>query len=392
MDDAIQRHFDLPTHTNTSRSYGDSVDVFSQTIIADGRTRLLQIDPAFREASQQRIIALAAAAQAGPLRDALTALIVAPAGVRPIADRADDFGKRDPLLDVQFIYSVSNLQLARMEFSLPAGPMAPLSQSAAGDLDEYLHAIDVSAAICRQLDAQPSERVGASSLMVLHQSMSRITRNLRAMPDHWLAPLQQHLARQPVRTDITHILRAEMDSQRDDLAWVFADEQRIKQLYRSGMANLPKAVRPVTTQASGRWPGTYAQNREALDRIEQDLLTRAQAMQQVPVPAFACKRSWIQTPPLAHEISTRSLLQEFTGLRFYADMHRQAVGVMIAIERFKRRTGAYPAKLTDLTPAEGTVNLIDPLVGGPFGYRVLVEGEIVRTIPEPFTIEPRWPF
>ncbi|MCU0689232.1 MAG: hypothetical protein MUE97_05785, partial [Phycisphaerales bacterium] len=327
--------------------------------------------PADEDAEQLlRIKELVSDASAGPLHDAGLALLAAPLGVRPLPEPSEAPAAWGLWMPIPGLTLAARLQLARMEFALPASPHARYAATLQGEQATYLQSVAITLALARQLGAQWTLVDRSTASAIESDLLTSLQRHIESLPEPWLVELHNLLARQPEPAPVERVLEGDTIIMNDLLAWLFEDRLKAREMLRRGDDRV--VYNGVTSRARTtpwQWLGSYAANRESLAAYRQAQLDKAIASKSTPFPKQLVLGRAIDLPPMATAMvrfRSDSIVLQDVSLR----LRRQALGVMIAIERYQRRTGTYPPALSQLTFADGAFNTLDPISGTPFRYRL----------------------
>lgn len=236
----------------------------------------------------------------------------------------------------------------------------------AGNIDAYAAHTDQALAIARVLEMQGTliDRLVASSIE--NRVAAQVRADLAKMPDEsWVARVQSVLAERRPRVPLDHALEAERLAAADVAAWFFSDPAKVRKTAFTGTLPMLGPMRSGGPTRVGRYRATVqemnqmAQHAKALAALE----------------PFARPAGWSDNGEPREFISKLVFGMTPRVLRIH-DQHQvdlRGTRVMLAIERFTRRTGARPKSLSELSTADGLdpADLIDPFSGKPFGYRTI---------------------
>ena len=254
--------------------------------------------------------------------------------------------------------NVARMSAARMGLAL-----------AAKDKAEYLAALDQNLAMARILETQPTLISLLVAIAIDSLAAGRVRAHLMSIPDEgWIKDVQGVLEARRPRVGLSHALDGERLMSRDVVESFFSDTTRVRTAMLTGkVLGVTSGNNPLLARI-----GRYRENIEAVDadvdrgkaETEKWPFERAKPIasdgQEEPPSLMLMKMLAV-----AYGSAARSRDQRETELR--------GTRVMLTLERFKRRTGAYPAGLIELGTADGLVvgDLIDPYSGLAFGYRRL---------------------
>ncbi len=261
---------------------------------------------------------------------------------------------QDPLKlffrDVDFFQLLCSVNGARMEKAVNSENMP-----------EYLAALDQTLAAARILDRQAFivDRVIATELdyyMIKHVR----THAHRYPDDAWRTAVANTLSARARTVPFAHAIEGDRLFKRDVVAWFFSDTSRVERIMLSGKSTI---LSISSFYVSGRInrAGSYSEN---LAAIERDTQARK-------VVSFLPRRE--RKTPTVPGLST---LIDVYPPRWpdYQDSEDQALAtcraalVILALESYRARSGAYPATLAELGPANPDLDTTDPYSGKPFGY------------------------
>ncbi|MCU0688456.1 MAG: hypothetical protein MUE97_01765 [Phycisphaerales bacterium] len=253
----------------------------------------------------------------------------------------------------------------------------------------YLRGLHAQLAIIQHLQAQTDQRWLQLATNLRTDIINITSRDLIEMPEAWLEPVQrlwhQHAGDVPYARIITAI---ELDCL-EILARIYSSPDLVRMHVLYGEEQVANALQrgPPYRATAGfelakmAWPRSYAAQRRAVQQwadAERACFASgsASALRPTPFPEWR----W----PVGH-FEAATYCPRIIWHRVADGLRNQGVGVMLALERYRRRHGEYPRQLTDLTPLDGPANIIDPLSGRPFGYLLIPD-----THPDSKLIRPRW--
>lgn len=224
---------------------------------------------------------------------------------------------------------------------------------------DFLQGLNGLLTIVAYFEAQPTmaDRTqvhffGAKCLRVVHTALGG------DLPDAWLGRMAQALEERWKPGNPELLVRGEGVVLQDLLAMVFGDEKNV----RAGMRT--QSVEFLISFDRREAPGSYEANRDAAASWIEELAGAARQTNR--------QRS-SQPPQLAAPALVRGrLFEQWLALRGFdlLETHRRGALIMIALERWKLRHGAYPEKLAELAPGGIAALPTDPYTDGPFGYRL----------------------
>lgn len=235
------------------------------------------------------------------------------------------------------------------------------------NLPEFISAFEANLALSRMLSRGPfliDTMVSTAIHALTFESLEPV---LSAYPDaQWLDAVEAAINRQPGSIDAVEIIENERLMALDTVCWIFSDPDMVRmgrfspKLLASRLLAPSKGIRPDVGTLSSHVAGVTADFDGLVNLAKQDPFERPAA---AGSPAYA--------PFVSSVFGTwdwRRTLVYFDQDRF----QRRGARVMIALERWRLRTGQYPPSLHDLLTAPSPVNpadLLDPWSGQLLVYR-----------------------
>ncbi|MFN7559615.1 MAG: hypothetical protein ACK5RX_09685 [bacterium] len=270
---------------------------------------------------------------------------------RPLAPGSEAFPLQSLYSsEINTLYPLVSMNAARMEMALSKANMP-----------EYLAALDQTLATARIMDRQATirDRVYADYAGTL--MLARVRAHSHRYPDEaWRAAVVDTLNNRARTIPLSHAIEGDRLLSREFAAWFYSNPSAVEDLMvfwnSSGV---------VRSGIFGNHPpervGTYSENLAAID-------LEAQARKAASVlPRRQRKASGVP------DLQTLFNAFPYTWLNIQ-DSEDQALAtsratfVILALESFRARTGAYPATLAELAPTNPTLDTTDPYTGKPFGY------------------------
>ncbi|HLP84353.1 MAG TPA: hypothetical protein VK157_08380, partial [Phycisphaerales bacterium] len=212
----------------------------------------------------------------------------------------------------------------------------------AGDMREWLRAFRASLALARAASMQTSGIEYLVACAIDNVTLQQLVELLQSHPDaQTLDAIETILAEQHVRSLMDN-LDGMQACDRDLVAWIFADASRV----RWGRLSAPvlMTVGLNQQQAAQFRLGTYRENRDEIDatysRLTALLKQPAHAQLQASFTSELILPQIMLTPTAPRYLQAESSRQAL----------RDAITIMLALERHYLATGAYPASLDELTP------------------------------------------
>ncbi|MGH7130495.1 MAG: hypothetical protein ACREJO_00910 [Phycisphaerales bacterium] len=228
----------------------------------------------------------------------------------------------------------------------------------AGDVAEFERALEGNRALARFCATHPTI-IGQLVGVAIEALTAAVVRDVLAEhPDvKWLDAIDAATARQRLDVPRDYALRGERLLVMDTLAWTFSDPGRVSgaALRRSlGLSPLEGRV------------GSYTANRDVL-AAQFDRLEKA-AVQNRWERGEVVEGSGRESGLILVAILMPALGRAMHGFDM-AEMERDGLAAMTALERFRLRTGGYPERLEELMGREIKSLPIDPWSGRALGYR-----------------------
>jgi hypothetical protein len=194
-----------------------------------------------------------------------------------------------------------------------------------------------------------------------------------------LSGLQSLVEQEESHPTLASALRGERALQHEILVGLTNGSMPTKSLF----ADFPNGFR--WDELMRRWEGTGAIRREhpqVLKLISKAIDNARLPAHEQPAAAKVLQEKIARMPPRSTTL-TRALLPAtdryaVAGQRKLATV--RCLKVLLALERQRLRTGAWPAKLTELTPQLLVSVPEDPFDGKPLRYRVLPGGAVVYSV------------
>lgn len=285
----------------------------------------------FDLASQRRAVQQFGEYEQSPLRDTLDAIAEA-----RNAQRFFDYLPQDPAVNILLpelgqMRHMTRYCAARMHVARNAG-----------DTREWLRAFRASLALSRAASMQITgiEYFVACSIEVV--TFQQLVQLLQSHPDAATLDAIEAILEQQRMLPLSQRLDTMHAIDRDLAAWIFADPSRVRWGRFSPQVQLIMSV--DDDKVAHLRMATYAQNRDAIDDIYSRLadLLKQPAHRQLQ-ETFAS--DLIVPQSIVVPVAPRYLQAEASRLAY-----RDAITIMLALERHYLATGAYPASLDELTP------------------------------------------
>lgn len=229
----------------------------------------------------------------------------------------------------------------------------------AGDLGEYVDALETNFAIARICAHQPFMIDALVANAIESLTLNRVRMSLGSFPSRdWLDAIEGALDRQRVTLPVSHYLGGERLWSLDAVAWTFSDPSNVRFGANSAAFGAFMAGAPPT---STLWVGTYSGNRDAFNRYFDETMRRADQPPHARDPAAEQPKGLLTEAFLS---TMQAALQSFDRIR----IDRDGLRVLIALERYRLRHGDYPDSLAQLLPDCIDRLPSDPWSGLPFGY------------------------
>lgn len=229
----------------------------------------------------------------------------------------------------------------------------------AGDLPEYVDALETNLALARICAHQPMLIDALVAYAIEAQVISRIRATLGALPsEDWLDAIEGALDRQRIAVPLSYHVGGERFWSLDAVAWTFCDPANVRfgaaspalQAFTGGMSSTNTILL-----------GTYKGNRDTFNRYFDEALLHADQPPHARGPAQERPRGALAEVFLS---AMTKALQSFDHIH----LDRDGLRVLIALERYRMRHAGYPDTLDQLVP-DCIDNLpSDPWSGHPFGY------------------------
>lgn len=233
-----------------------------------------------------------------------------------------------------------------------------------GDVRGFQNSMESNLAISRFCSTHPFLITQFVGLAIQGMTMSVVRDILMEKPSaEWLDAIDRARMNQALSVPRGYAARGERLFAMDTLCWLFSEPNRT-----SGTA-----LRQMTGMGplEGRM-GSYTSNRDVMEGLfkayERALVQHR--WERDPFDERAALSSNLLLVGILAPALSRTV-QSFDA----ADLERGGIDVMVALERFRFRTGAYPERLEQLVPGEMKAMPLDPWSGKALGYRRVEPGQ-----------------
>ena len=183
--------------------------------------------------------------------------------------------------------------------------------------------------------------------------------------DAWRAAVADTLRTRARTIPLAHAIEGERLLNRGFLSWFFSDASRVQDAMLHGESSqFARSNRFRFNSYPINRVGSYAENLAAAERSAQTKTASS------TLPRWQRKTQSAPTSDTLFDAISGPHTSNFLDYEDQALATSRATLVILALESYRARTGAYPDTLAELGPTNPTLDTIDPFTGNPFGYRL----------------------
>ncbi|MCE7972996.1 MAG: hypothetical protein DYG92_01535 [Leptolyngbya sp. PLA1] len=241
----------------------------------------------------------------------------------------------------------------------------------AGDVAEFERAARANQAMARMLSYSPVLIEGLVGFAIESLNYGQMRRVLAKNPGaEWLDAMDRVLDGQQPAPDVLAMIRGEREIAIESTALLFSEPKNVR------LGRFSKGVSNVAgTLGAGVSPrvrlGTFDENREYINSVF-DRVEKAATLRAGDRGGLATIDPETETSLLLPQMLVPAMSRALTSCDL-VQTDREGIRTMIALERYRRETGAYPRELQQLVPKYLATLPVDVWTGEPLRYRALEE-------------------